>query len=108
MENATKALVMAGGILIAIMILAALLYASTYWKIMPEKQDETTAAKQLSEFNQQYESYDRDALYGTDLVTVLNKAIDNNERYDAKPRRKYVYKYRIYNKYRCLWRATYI
>lgn len=92
MENATKALVMAGGVLIAIMIIATLLYASSTWRIIPEQEGETAAAKQLAAFNGQYESYARDALYGTDLVSVLNKAIDNNERYDvhSKYERMYV------------------
>lgn len=83
MENATKALTMAGGILIAIMVLATLLYAATTWGIIPTTKDETDAAKQLAKFNQEYESYDRDALYGTDLVSVLNKAIDNNKKYNV-------------------------
>lgn len=84
MENATKALVMAGGILISIMVIATLLYAATTWGIIPTTEDKTDEAKQLAKFNQEYESYYRDALYGTDLVSVLNKAIDNNKRYDAK------------------------
>lgn len=85
MENATKALTMAGGILIAIMIIAALIYASSTWQVIPKTQDESVAVRQLSLFNQQYESYARDALYGTDLVSLLNKAIDNNKKYDVKP-----------------------
>lgn len=85
MENATKALTMAGGVLIAIMTIAALLYAASTWGIIPQKQGETEASKQLAAFNQQYESYDRNALYGTDLISVLNKAIDNNENYSVKP-----------------------
>lgn len=83
MENAVKALTMAGGILIAIMVIAALVYASGTWQVIPKKQDQSAEAQQLSLFNQQYESYARDALYGTDLVSLLNKAIDNNERYDV-------------------------
>lgn len=84
MENATKALTMAGGILIAIMVLATLLYAATTWGIIPTAKDETDAVKQVAEFNQQYESYARKAIYGTDLVSVLNKAIDNNKKYNVK------------------------
>ena len=81
MENASKALVMAGGILIAIMVIATLIYASSIWGIIPQKQQELDEVKNQTAFNQQYESYDRDSLYGTDLVSVLNKAIDNNEKY---------------------------
>lgn len=84
MENASKALVMAGGILIAIMVIATLVYAATTWGIIPQAKNDADAAKQLAEFNQQFESYARDGLYGTDLVSVLNKAIDNNEKYGVK------------------------
>lgn len=84
MENASKALVMAGGVLIAIMVIATLLYASNTFRILPEAEEQSTAVKQLQAFNKQYESYDRDALYGTDLVSVLNKAMDNNEKYGVK------------------------
>lgn len=83
MENATKALTMAGGVLIAIMVIAALVYASGTLQVIPRAQDESTAVRQLSLFNQQYESYVREALYGTDLVSLLNKAIDNNNRYNV-------------------------
>lgn len=83
MENATKALTMAGGVLIAIMVISALVYAFSTYQVIPSAQDEANAVRQLSLFNQQYESYARDALYGTDLVSLLNKAVDNNERYNA-------------------------
>ncbi len=85
MENATKALTMAGGVLIAIIVIATLVYASSTWQVIPRSQDDSDKVRQLSLFNQQYESYARDALYGTDLISVLNKAIDNNERYSVNP-----------------------
>ena len=88
MENATKALTMAGGVLIAIIVIAALVYASSTYQVVPRAQDEANAVRQLSLFNQQYESYVRDALYGTDLVSLLNKAVDNNERYNVGPNEK--------------------
>ena len=81
MENATKALVMAGAVIISVMIIATLIYASSIWGIIPQQQQESQALEQQIAFNQQYESYYRDSLYGTDLISVLNKAIDNNEKY---------------------------
>ena len=83
MENASKALVMAGAVLIGIMVIATLLYAASTWGLLPQRKDDMEAAKQLAEFNQQFESYYRDSLYGTDLVSVLNKAIDNNKKYSV-------------------------
>lgn len=78
MENATKALVMAGGVLIAIMTIATLLYAANMWGVFPSTKDESDFSEQLAKFNQQYEAYNKKALYGTDIVSVLNKAVDNN------------------------------
>ena len=36
-------------------------------------------AKQLQEFNQQWEAYNKKALFGSDIITVVNKAIQNNK-----------------------------
>lgn len=78
MENASKALVMAGGILIAIMILATLAYAAGQWGLIPQSMEQSKEAQQLAKFNQEYESYNKDVMYGSDVVSVLNKAISNN------------------------------
>lgn len=91
MENASKALVMAGGILIAIMTISALLYAANSWGVIPKAQDTTDTVKQLTAFNQQYESYAKQAIYGLDLVSVLNKAIDNNEKYGVSNEEERMY-----------------
>lgn len=81
MENATKALVMAGSILISIIILAILLYAFNVIKQYPEEQEEQAKIEQLSKFNTEYESYNKEKMYGTDIITVLNKANNNNKLY---------------------------
>lgn len=78
MENASKALVIAGGVLIAIMILAALAYAAGQWGLIPQAMEQNKEAQQLAKFNQEYESYNKDVMYGSDVVSVLNKAISNN------------------------------
>lgn len=91
MENATKALVMAGGVLLAVMVLATLLYAASYWGIFTVSDDNANAIEQLSKFNMEYESYARYALYGTDLLSVLNKAMDYNEKNNLSPSDKDLY-----------------
>ncbi len=35
----------------------------------------------LKSFNSEYEQYLGQTLYGTDILTIINKAIDNNEKY---------------------------
>ena len=38
--------------------------------------------KQLQQINAQYEYYTKVPIYGTDLATLINKAIDNNKKYN--------------------------
>ena len=37
------------------------------------------AGLEISEFNLEYEQYTENAIYGTDLTTVINNAVNNNE-----------------------------
>lgn len=82
MENATKALTMAGSVLIAIMVIA-LIYMLVNKISETEEQDEMQLkAEQTAEFNKEFESYEKKLMRGTELITVINKAINNNNRYD--------------------------
>lgn len=83
MENASKALLMAGGILLAMMILALLVYVATSMSSMAGSQDRRIEAKQLEDFNKTYEAYNKTRMYGTDIITVVNKAIDYNTKLDT-------------------------
>lgn len=81
MENASKALVMAGAILITIMVLGMFIFFFAQLKEFPEQQDEAKKLAQVSKFNQEYESYYKKKMYGTDVVTIMNKVITNNKKY---------------------------
>jgi len=81
LENASKALVMAGAVLITIMVFGMAMYFMLQFKEFPEQQEEALRQKQISEFNQEYESYNKQKMYGVDVVTVINKAINNNKTY---------------------------
>lgn len=35
-------------------------------------------------FNSEFEFYNKDSILGTDITTIINKAIDNNEKYNIK------------------------
>lgn len=80
MENASKALVMAGGILLSLMIIGALILMFTNLTNYQNANVEDTRVKQRVEFNQQFETYDRKNVRGNDLYTLLNKVIDYNRR----------------------------
>lgn len=40
--------------------------------------------RELQKFNLEYEFYNREDLCGVDITTVINKAIDNNEKYEVE------------------------
>lgn len=85
MENASKALLMAGGIIIAVLTIALVVMvfnsSSEYYKA----QDNVEAVEQIAAFNQEYESYNKKLLRGTDVISVCNKAISNNKKYSDIP-----------------------
>lgn len=82
MENATKALVMAGSVLIAVIIIALLYSFLSTLSANAEQEDLALLVEQTERFNKEYEAFERKLMRGTDLITVINKAIANNDRYE--------------------------
>lgn len=82
MENASKALLIAGGILIAVILIAILVYSFGSMNGYFNEEQIQEKAEQLTAFNQQFESYHRNLLRGSDVVSVLNKVIDHNKKYE--------------------------
>ena len=80
MENASKALIMAGSVLIALMIIGALMLMFGNLTSYQETDTRGTRSAQITEFNQQFETYDRNDVRGSDLYSLLNKVIDYNRR----------------------------
>jgi len=80
MENASKALIIAGGMLLAIITLSLIVYMTTSTGRIGKAQDEKKATEQLVAFNMQYEAYNKQVMYGTEVITVINKAIDYNKK----------------------------
>lgn len=84
MENASKALIMAGSVLIALMIIGALLLM---FNSLTSYQDTNTQGEreaQVIEFNNQYETYNRDDVRGSDVISLINRIIDYNARKNAE------------------------
>ena len=77
MENASKALLMAGGILIALITIAVLVRSFTTIGIFQKAQMTEEEQAQLVEFNEQYTKYLGQHMYGTEVITVINKSINN-------------------------------
>lgn len=81
MENASKALLMAGGILIAIIIIGLLLIMVNQIGSYQKSQDSNKKDSQLAEFNLDFERYTDDkGIKGTDVISLINKVIDYNSK----------------------------
>ncbi|MCI9365486.1 MAG: hypothetical protein HFJ54_02470 [Clostridia bacterium] len=53
--------------------------------------DKNIKKNDLISFNSQFEEYANRTIYGTDVLTIINKAIDNNEEFDIKKDENNIY-----------------
>lgn len=81
MENATRALSMAGAILITIIIIALGVQAYNRIKEMPMSEEERLEVEELSRFNSKFEIYNKTSLYKAEFRSAINKIVDNNRVY---------------------------
>lgn len=79
MENASKALIIAGGTLLALMVVAVLFMVIRVIGENLKEQDKSVATEQLAKFNMKYESYDKN-VRGIDLRSLSNLADDDNSK----------------------------
>ena len=77
MENASKALIMAGGILIAIIIIALLIKGYTNVSIFQKTKLSEEEQEKLVAFNEQYTKYLGQYVYGIEVSTLMNKCEDD-------------------------------
>lgn len=86
MDNASKALIIAGGMLIAIMIASLFVYLFTTYGTYADNIYDRIYQRQLTEANNEYTQYEgsnENTIY--DVVTVINKAKDNNSSLKLSP-----------------------
>lgn len=81
MENAAKALGIAAGVILAVILMSLISYFFSTISEWPQQEEDTASAEQLAKFNLEYEVYEKSAMYGVDVISCLNKAISNNESY---------------------------
>lgn len=77
----SQALKMAGGVLIAIVIIATLAYFFRELSPFQQQIEDIEALEQTAEFNKEYEVYNKSLMLGVDLISVINKAYSNNRAY---------------------------
>ena len=81
MENAAKALEIAAGVILGVLIMSLIAYFLTSIGSWPEQEDSQKMMEQTAKFNLEYEVYDKKGMYGTDVISCMSKAINNNEKY---------------------------
>lgn len=75
----SKALIMVAGVLLAMIVIAFV--ARSFMRVgnWAKTQDDEVLIEQREKFNKEYEVYDKDLMYGVDVISCLNKALTNNE-----------------------------
>ena len=81
MENASKALIIAGAIMLSVMIVSLLVYTGKSFGLIAKAEQDAKLTEDKKNFNLQYEVYDKTLMYGTDVLSCLNKAQSNNQKY---------------------------
>lgn len=81
MENASYALQIAIGTLIAIVIISLTVFFWQKFGIMEKSKDDAQEIKNRSEFNAEWQAYEKNLMYGSDVLSCLNKAQNNNQKY---------------------------
>lgn len=81
MENAAKALEIAAGVLIGVLLMALIVYFFKSAGEWPQQEEDMASVEQIAKFNLEYEVYNKKGMYGVDVISCLNKAKDNNDKY---------------------------
>lgn len=90
MENASKALIMAGGVLIGVLILSLAVYLFADFGSTSAEVTKQNEKKQITEFNSKFTAYegykDKDGNWSItiyDIITLAGYAKENNDYYDG-------------------------
>lgn len=78
MENITKALLIAAGVLIAIMILSLIITLGNQMTVYFTEKHDAKMVEQAVEFNNRFENYNDQTIRGNELISVMNRVIDYN------------------------------
>lgn len=87
MENASKALLMAAGVLIGILILSLAVYLFVTFGSASAEVHKQNEENQINQFNSQFTSYvGKEGITIYDVVTIANLATENNINYEYPKR----------------------
>lgn len=80
MENASKALVMAGSIFLSLMIVGALIFMFNSLSNFKQTEEDMEDVSKLAQYNKQIESFNKTYLYGSEILSLVNYIEDYNVR----------------------------
>ena len=83
MENATEAILIAGSILLAIIVISTLMFTISTISTVHENGLSMEEAQRLAKWNSEWEAYNKKLLYDTEVLSVINKANQNNAEYSG-------------------------
>ena len=83
MENASKALLIAGGVLITMLIVMLLLFFRGKISEFYNEQGKIDDIENVAQFNKQFTNYEREKVYGYELISLANMVQDYNTRHSA-------------------------
>lgn len=78
MENATKALLIAAGVLIGIIILSMLVLGYNQISNYYQQQSDNLNLRQIIELNKKFTNYDGKTIRGNEMLSVINSVVDYN------------------------------
>lgn len=80
MENAAKALTIAGTILISVLVISAVVFMYRDLTSVKRQDAENQKVQEITDFNKSFESFDK-TLNGAKILSLANKIQDYNEKY---------------------------
>lgn len=80
MENASKALIIAGSVLLAMLVIGTLIFMFSTLSNLKQTEADVATAEKLAEYNKQIETFDRSGLYGSELLSLAHLIEDYNVR----------------------------
>lgn len=83
MENLADALRMAAGVMLAVLLISLMVYIFQTATNFEEEKSQRILIEQVNEFNKKFAAYEKSSMYGTDVMSVISLAINNNRDLNA-------------------------
>lgn len=82
--STSKALIMVAGFLLAIIVIGFVAFSFRKMGGWATTEDDEILIEQKEKFNKEYEVFDKNLMYGVDVISCLNKVKTNNDKIEGK------------------------